>query len=103
MRGIIFVRFAAVSGALLVASFVSFPSFPHAGAGWSDSNPPAAVDRTFKGDRLPVVTPIAQPRQQNVPELPRSRSVEKAPLGCDAAFSSISTPRPANVFRRCTV
>jgi hypothetical protein len=28
---------------------------------------------------------------------------EKIPVGCDRAFSPVSSPRLANVFQRCTV
>jgi hypothetical protein len=33
----------------------------------------------------------------------RQQSREKEPVGCDGAFSAISAPRSANVFRRCMV
>jgi hypothetical protein len=35
------------------------------------------------------------------PAQPASR--EKVPLGCEAAFSSISAPQLANIVRRCVV
>jgi hypothetical protein len=90
MRPIWLVHAAAV--ALFAASFISFPSF--SGAGLFTVNPPT-VDRTFKGDRLPLTI--------GAPASPRQQSREKVLVGCDGAFSPIASPRLANVFRRCTV
>jgi hypothetical protein len=97
MRTIWFVRAAAVMVALFGASFISFPSFPSAGL--FRVNPPT-VDRTFKGDRLPLA---ASAHKIGAPTSATQQSREKALVGCDGAFSSISSPPPANVFRRCTV
>jgi hypothetical protein len=91
MRPIFVVR-AAVAAALLAACFISFPSFP--GAGSFTVNSPI-VDRTFKGDRLPLTAPGGSPISR--------QSHEKVLPGCDGAFSPIATPRLANVFRRCAV
>jgi hypothetical protein len=85
--------------ALLAVSFVSFPSFP--GAGLFTVNSPT-VDRTFKGDRLPLTAPTGSPNS-GAPASPRRQSREKVLPGCDGAFSPIATPLLANVLRRCTV
>jgi hypothetical protein len=98
MRPIFVVRAAAVA-ALLAVSFVSFPSFP--GAGLFTVNSPT-VDRTFKGDRLPLTAPTGSPNS-GAPASPRRQSREKVLPGCDGAFSPIATPLLANVLRRCTV
>jgi hypothetical protein len=103
--GVVFsVRFAGVALALFIASFISLPSFPNPAAGRPTSNPAVTVDRTLKGDRLPLVAPLAQPHELGLPLTPpRSQAREKVPVGCDGAFSSISAPRLENVFRRCVV
>ncbi|MGO9045617.1 MAG: hypothetical protein ACLQFW_01835 [Xanthobacteraceae bacterium] len=55
---------------------------------------PLSVDRAFKGDRLPLAADkIRAPAS--------SAQREKIPLGCDPAFSAISSPLLANIFRRC--
>jgi hypothetical protein len=97
MRPILFARGAAVVAALLAATFISFPSFPSAGL--FTLNPPT-LDRAFKGDRLPL--PVGANRIE-APASPTQQTREKVPLGCDGAFSPISSPRLAHVFRRCTV
>lgn len=102
MRGILVLRSAAVAVALLAASLISFPSFPHP-AGWR-TEPAISVDRTLKGDRLPLVGSTIQSHELGLPVPPaQSQWREKIPVGCDAAFSPVSAPRLANVFRRCTV
>jgi hypothetical protein len=96
MRPIWFVRAAAIAAALLVTGFISLPSL--SGAGLFTVISPT-VDRTFKGDRLPaIVNTVGAPQKPK-----RQQSREKEPIGCDGAFSAISAPRSANVFRRCTV
>jgi hypothetical protein len=97
MRPILFVRGAAVVAALFAASFISFPSFPSAGL--FTINPPP-VDRTFKGDRLPLA---ASAHKIGTPASPAQQTRAKVPVGCDGAFSAISSPLLATVFRRCTV
>jgi hypothetical protein len=89
------VRAVAVVSALLVASLFAFPSFPSAGL--FSLAPAVAVDRTLKGDRLPSVVPTEKSGA------PLARAREKIPVGCDRAFSPISSPQLADVFRRCTV
>jgi hypothetical protein len=98
MRPILLVR-AAVGAALVAVSFISFPSFPSAGL--FTVNAPA-VDRTLKGDRLPLTAPARAP-MIGTSGSQRQQSREKVPIGCDGAFSPVASPRLANVFRRCTV
>ena len=49
---------------------------------------------------LPLSAP-ADKTEMPVQSAPSSR--EKIPVGCDRAFSPISSPRLADVFRRCAV
>ena len=103
MRVLLCVRFASVALALGLASFIAFPSVPNSAPLWLTTTPPVSVDRAFKGDRLPLVTPINKSQQFGAPAKPEQARFEKIPVGCDPAFSAISTPRRANIFRRCTV
>jgi hypothetical protein len=98
MGRILFVRIAAVVSGLLVASFVAFPSFPS--SGFLSFTPAVSIDRTLKGGRLP---PSAPTDKTEMPMQSAPSSREKIPVGCDRAFSPISSPRLANVFRRCAV
>lgn len=100
MHGISIMRVAGVLAALFIASFISFPSFP------KDvfiSNSPS-VNRALKGDRLPLATPGVSSRELGLPVPPEpSRARDKAPVGCDSAFSPIAAPALANIFKRCMV
>jgi len=102
MRRISFVRVVGVLVALFTASFISFPSFPSTGV--FALSPPISVNRALKGDRLPLVEPTALPHRLGLPASPgQAQSRVKVPVGCDSAFSPISSPQLAHVFRRCTV
>lgn len=100
MRVGLFARSVAVAIALLTASLISFPSFPNPAAEWLNSIPAMSVNRGLKGDRLPLVEPTAEPRELGLPVSP-AQSRAKVPVGCDAAFSPISSPQLASIFRRC--
>ena len=93
-RGL-FLRIGAVLSGLLLASFVTFPSF--SSAGLRVFIPAVSVDRTLKGDRLPL-EPLAE---KAVAPSASQTMRDRVPIGCDRAFSPISAPRLANVFRRC--
>ena len=93
-RGL-FVRVVAVLSGLLIASFVTFPSFPS--TCFSVFTPTRSVDRSLKGDRLPL-----DPSAEKVVAPSASQSLrDKIPMGRERAFSPVSTPRLADVFRRC--
>ena len=79
---------------------------PSASPGANDLTPPVSVNRSLKGDRLPLVHPGASESQkdwrgQSLPNGLQTR--EKAPLGCDPAFSPVSSPSRVVVYGRCTV
>jgi len=93
----LFVRIAAVVSGLLVASFIALPSFPS--TGFLTFTPDMSIDRTSKGDRLPL-DPFTGKTEMPAPSAPLR---DKIPIGCDRAFSPISAPRLADVFRRCAV
>ena len=73
---------------------------PSPGPGASERTPPVSVNRLLKGDRLPFVHPGAS-RGRALPGGLQTR--ERAPLGCDPAFSPVSSPAKVVVYGRCTV
>jgi hypothetical protein len=117
-----------ISLSLFTAALITFPAWPITaglptagltgagltGAG-SRATPSVSVNRALKGDRLPInipegvsplhpisLSPARLPDEsQPAPAQPRTRA--QIPLGCDAAFSPISAPLLAHVFRRCAV
>lgn len=95
-------RLAAAAGVVSLASFsaalIAPPARPTASAGFSPPALTTSVNRALKGDRLPAA---AGPGRLGSPAraLPRGR----IPLGCDGAFSPVSSPRLAHIFRRCMV
>jgi hypothetical protein len=95
-RGLLMRGVAVLSG-LLVASLVAFPSFPSPGP--LASTPPVSVDRTAKGDQLPLGRSAEKTAAPSASQTWRDKAV---PIGCERAFSPISAPRLADVFRRCT-
>lgn len=101
MRNMWTFRAAAVAFALVTASLVSFPSFSTTSAN-AIPTPAVSVNRALKGDRLPSVNPTALKLRSPVAPL-QTQSRARVPVGCDNAFSPISSPRLANVFRRCVV
>jgi hypothetical protein len=102
-----------VSLSLFTAALITFPAWPTTGAKMSGvgfwTTPSVSVNRALKGDRLPINMPQdASPLHSILPDgsqpasaHPRTRA--QIPLGCDAAFSPISSPLLAHVFRRCAV
>jgi hypothetical protein len=95
MRSLFWIRATGVALALVAASFISFPSFPH---GMFTAEPPS-VDRALKGDRLRSISPAVFPHELGLRLLPPTHA--KIPVGCDRAFSAISSPQLAHVFGRC--
>lgn len=114
MFGIFSVRLAgvgAISLALFTAGLVSVPSFPTTGASLPPAGQTVAVNRAHKADRLPILGPAVRPEPGSpaapspaapLPAAPLStRPSARIPAGCDRAFSPISSPRLAHVFKRC--
>jgi hypothetical protein len=90
---------------LFTAALLVFPSLPTTGAGLSTAPGRVLVDRTLKGDRLPLAKPAKEADEFAAPPLSPVRTLpqRKVPAGCDPAFSPISSPQLAHVFRRCVV
>jgi hypothetical protein len=102
-----FVRIAGALGTTSLALFfVGLIPFlaagPSAGAGLAVRTPAFTVDRTFKGDRLPLPSEINAAVSRNEVGPQRSPARKEIPVGCDASFSPVSSPSLAYVFGRCT-
>lgn len=84
-----------ISLALIIVGLIPFlGAGPSAGAGLK---PPAfTVNREFKGDRLPLPSETNSAVSRNMP-VP-----QPIPVGCDASFSTVSAPRLAFIYGRCT-
>jgi hypothetical protein len=54
------------------------------------------VDRTHKGDRLPLATKQTQTFQS-----PVVTSLSRPPIGCEPAFSRAADPKRSHIFGRC--
>lgn len=105
MGGKLSVRLAGAVGALSLALFstslISVPSSLTTGAAPSAAHTSQSVNRALKGDRLVVPKRTTGPDQSQSPT--RSRPQAPIPLGCDRAFSPLSSPAHTGVFRRCLV
>lgn len=107
-----FFRTAGATGLLLLALLVfSFdPVFsvaPPAGAAINNPTPAVVVDRSLKGDRMPIVnrdffTSTFAPFKSSLRSQSSAASGAQAPVGCDPAFSPIFNSRFGNVYGRCT-
>ena len=83
--------------ALFSIILVSFPLFPStAGIVFN----PQLVDRTLKGDRLINTPAVGKIGSKYQPSLVRAH---KVPMGCDRAFSSMSSSHFSTIFGRCLV
>ena len=90
-------RCTVIVVALFSIILVSFPLFPStAGIVFN----PQLVDRTLKGDRLTNTPAAGKIGSKSQPSLVRAH---KVPMGCDRAFSSMSSPQFSTIFGRCLV
>jgi hypothetical protein len=106
MAKLLFVRMAGVLGVTALASFfvglIPFLSVePSAGAGLTGRTPAFSVNREFKGDRLPLPSDINSAVSNGALRSEHSQMPGEIPVGCDAAFSPISSPHLAYVYGRC--
>jgi hypothetical protein len=105
----LYVRIVSALGlAALAALFVSIDPFLSAGASLSNQTPAVSVNRTLKGDRLPISNSAIVDVPDGKTEFGQRPSIEtraQTPFACDPAFSLIrspnSPPPTANVYRRC--
>ena len=87
-------RFVFLGAATSAAIVISFPSFPNT-LGFVSK--PQVVDRALKGDRL-AIEPADTKKSP-----PLVRTGKRIPMGCDRAFSSMSSPQFSSLFGRCVV
>jgi hypothetical protein len=88
-------RTASAAGLFILAVFfVGVDPFLSAGAVLSST---FTVDRTFKGDRLPIS--VAPDWQNDFATSAQPRA--QVTFACDAAFSVISSPSATNFYGRC--
>lgn len=106
-RDIVLARFASAFGVTALA-FVMVGLVPFLGAEPSEGasfakTPAVSVDRTLKGDRLPLPSEINSALSRNDPS-PQQQSQQpgEIPDGCDASFSPITAPLLAHIYGRCT-
>jgi hypothetical protein len=98
-----------VTFAFTLGSFVQFLNAdPVSGAVLKTGTPGLSVNHFRKGDRLPLYSPAASdPGAAARQDTPRMRyhleTTDKMPVGCDPAFSPITTASPVVVYGRCTV
>jgi hypothetical protein len=91
-------RLAIVGTALCSIVLISFPSFPST---LGMISKPILVDRTLKGDRLSDTSAPTKHGPKSRPSLVRAG--KRVPVGCDRAFSSMSSPHFSTMFGRCLV
>jgi hypothetical protein len=99
------VRMASAVGLIALSLFfvglIPFLSAgPSVGAGFPVSAPATAVNREFKGDRLPLPSDTNSAISKN--DAQRQQDSRRILDGCDPSFSPITTPRSSNVYGRCT-
>jgi hypothetical protein len=100
---------SALGFVALAALFVGIDPFLSVGASLSSQTPSVSVNRSLKGDRLPLANsavldvPDRQVKFGARPAVEQPRA--QIPFACDAAVSLIrspnSAPTAANVYRRC--
>jgi hypothetical protein len=97
----------ASAASLLALAFVFVGLDPFLGdPSAAGTTPTVSVDRSLKGDRLPVSSSsiLTAPERQGEAASPaNSGPAARTPVGCDAAFSQISASPADNVYGRCTV
>jgi hypothetical protein len=107
MARLLLVRIADALGitalALVFVGLIPFLSAAlTAGPGLAPSPPGVTVNREFKGDRLPIVSPTNSAISRNEPRLQRRLlTKEDIPVGCEPAFSPVTNPHLANYYGRC--
>jgi hypothetical protein len=91
-------RLAVVATALCSIVLISFPSFPST---LGVVSKPQVVDRALKGDRLPNALAPAKNGPKSKPSLEQTGN--RVPMGCDRAFSSMSSAQFSSLYGRCMV
>jgi hypothetical protein len=100
----LFVRITGVLGvtalALLFVGLIPFFADPTVGAGIAAKAPSFSVNHQFKGDRLPL-SGVSNIARRGPSTEQQSSKPPRIPVGCEGAFSPISSPRLAHILGRC--
>jgi hypothetical protein len=104
MTKFLFVRLAGALAtaalALFIVGLVPFlDAVSTAGAGLATRTLPVTVDRSYKGDRLPLFAEAKSAVSHS--ETKSSQSPHEVPFACEPAFSPVSSPRLALIYGRC--
>jgi hypothetical protein len=88
------IAFIGVIGCLAVTGFAA--AVTGAGAALNSQSDGVSVDRTHKGDRLPLAF-------KDTPTIssPVVTTLSRPPIGCEPAFSRAADPKRAHIFGRC--
>jgi hypothetical protein len=105
MARVMYLRIASVLGLFALAFLiVGLDPFlgadPTAGASFTNGTPAVVVNRSRKGDRLPIAPDWQSEFGSQPLTRPSAAPHAQIPVGCDPAFSPIASPA-ANVYRRC--
>jgi hypothetical protein len=79
-----------------VVSCLAAVAFAGAGPALSTQINIVSVDRTHKGDRLPLV-----PKHASKASSPVVTTLSRPPIGCESAFSRAADPKRSHIFGRC--
>src|SRR5271156_1618669 len=106
MAKLLMLRIAGALGttslALLVVGLIPFLSAgPTAGAGLAAGTPAFTVNRAIKGDRLPLPSDINSAVSRIGLGPQPHWMAREIPVGCDPAFSPVSSPRLSYIYGRC--
>ena len=89
------IALVSVVGCLAVTGFAA--AVTGAGAALStQQHDIVSVDRTHKGDRLPLA-----PRHTSTVSSPVVTTLSRPPIGCEPAFSRAADPKRSHIFGRC--
>jgi hypothetical protein len=102
----LFVRITDALGVTALAGcflgLIPFLSAGPSGAGYVPSTPGFTVNRALKGDRLPMHDALnASAWKTEFGSFVRAGAPHEIPVGCDPAFSPVSSPRLAYIYGRC--
>jgi hypothetical protein len=89
------IALVGVVGCLAVAGFAA--AVTGAGAALrTQQHDIVSVDRTHKGDRLPLA-----PKHTSTVSSPVVTTLSRPPIGCEPAFSRAADPKRSHIFGRC--
>ena len=83
-----------IVGCLAVTGFAA--AVTGAGAALNSQSDGVSVDRTHKGDRLPLAV-----KDTPTVSSPVVTTLSQPPIGCEPAFSRAADPKRAHIFGRC--